>query len=30
MAIRDKYAAAEALAGVRISGSLHMTIRRRC
>ena len=30
MAIREKYAKTKPLAGVRITGSLHMTIRRRC
>jgi len=30
MAIRNKHAAEKPLAGVRITGSLHMTIRRRC
>ena len=30
MAIREKYAPQRPLAGVRITGSLHMTIQPRC
>jgi len=30
MAIREEYARTQPLKGARITGSLHMTIRRRC